>query len=77
MQVAALLPLVPPSSRDELLLIPLTCLPSLWAASPRPPALHTALLAALAIVPELHTSEALLSGILAPTVSYITHVSTV
>ena len=52
--------------RDELLLVPLASVPLQWKASPRSPCLHAALLAALAIVPELVTTEAVLSGHVLP-----------
>ena len=52
--------------RDELLLVPLASVPLQWKTSPRSPSLHAALLAALAIVPELVTTEAVLSGHVLP-----------
>ena len=65
--IASLLPSWQGEGRDELLLVPLASVPLQWqAASPRAPALHAALLAALAIVPELVTTEAVLSGHVLP-----------
>ena len=64
--IATLLPAWQEEGRDELLLVPLASVPLQWQASPRAPALNTALLAALAIVPELVTTEAVLSGHVLP-----------
>ena len=64
--IATLLPAWQGEGRDELLLVPLASVPLQWQASPRAPALNTALLAALAIVPELVTTEAVLSGHVLP-----------
>jgi hypothetical protein len=65
-QAALLLPAWPGEGRDQLLTIPLASAPALWRAAPRPAALHGALLAALASVPALGASEAVLSGFVLP-----------
>jgi len=64
--IATLLPSWQGEGRDELLLVPLASVPVQWQASPKSPALKAALLAALAIVPELVTTEAVLSGHVLP-----------
>ena len=64
--IATLLPSWQGEGRDELLLVPLASVPLQWQASPKSPALKAALLAALAIVPELVTTEAVLSGHVLP-----------
>ena len=64
--IATLLPSWQGEGRDELLLVPLAATPLQWKAMTRAPELQAALLAALAIVPELVTTEAVLSGHVLP-----------
>ena len=64
--IATLLPSWQGEGRDELLLVPLAATPLQWKATTRAPELQAALLAALAIVPELVTTEAVLSGHVLP-----------